>query len=199
MAAGRLSDAQAIFEAALVNAPFHSPIWLNHDLARCLLMQGDAIAARAAMARALAAHDRFRCIICGCQANGVAAEFFATLGEVSEAEPRAREAEETAVSIGHVTTRMRAARARARVAISRGAPKEAIDIAREALSVAAALPLPQPFEAALTQWVLGDAQHAAGDGQAARTAWQAAREVFAGLGAQWHLREVDALVSGVRR
>jgi tetratricopeptide (TPR) repeat protein len=195
MASGRLDDAQAIFERALANAPFHAPIWLNHDLARCLLMRGDPTAAHEAMARSLAAHSRFRCIICGCQANGVAAEFYATVGDMQEAESHARDAEETARSIGHVTTRMRIARARARIDVRRAAPEDAIAIAREALALGAELPVAQPFEAALTQWVLGDAHQAAGDRQAAHAAWSDARETFTVLGASWHLQQIEALMS----
>lgn len=76
MAAGRVEEARAIFEQALAYARFHAPIWLNHDLARCLAMLGDGDGARAAMERSQEAREHFRCLVCGCQADGVAAEFY---------------------------------------------------------------------------------------------------------------------------
>src|SRR3972149_6519882 len=101
MGRGALEEGKRIFEQALERPPFHAP-----------------------RARARAARDRFRCIICGCQANGIAAEFYATL-EDPAAEPLLEDAEATASEIGHVTTRIRARPAPGPVGPPRGGAGEA--------------------------------------------------------------------------
>jgi len=190
MGRGALEEGKRIFEQALERPPFHAPIWLNHDLGRCLLMLGEQTAARAAMARALAARDRFRCIICGCQANGIAAEFYATL-EDPAAEPLLEEAEATAAEIGHVATRIRARRARARLALQRGRANEAVEAARQALALGEALALHQPFEQGQTLLLFGEAHQAGGNRTQAVESWRRAREIFSHLGAAWHLRQTE--------
>jgi tetratricopeptide (TPR) repeat protein len=197
MAGGRLDEARAVFEDALAHATYHAAIWLNHDLARCLIMQDSVVAAREAMVRSRAARDKFRCIICGCQADGVAAEFYATIGDVDAANALLGEAEDTAHSIGHAATLIRVHRTRARVALRGGAFDAALAAAQDALAVSATLPIPQPFEAALTQWLLGEVHASAGDRSAARSAWQQARATLSRLGAGWHLRHIDAALAQV--
>ncbi|MBI3975956.1 MAG: AAA family ATPase [Armatimonadetes bacterium] len=191
MGYGRLEEARRIFEGGLTHARFHDEIWLNHDLARCLRMLGEVDAARAAMVRSLEARDRFRCIICGCQANGVASEFYAALGEEEEARPLIDQAAETATAIGHVATRIRTQRAQARLALGRGAADDAAAAARMAVEVGEALPLPQPLEQGQSWLLLGRAHAAAGEAEQARAAWEEARTRFSGLGASWHLRQVE--------
>jgi len=195
MGYGRLEEARRIFEEGLTYARFHDQIWLNHDLARCLQMLGDMEAARAAMQRSLDARDRFRCIICGCQANGVASEFYAAMGEETEALPLIEQAAETARAIGHVTTRIRTERARARLALERGAAEGATDAARTAVELGETLPLPQPLEQGQSWLLLGRAHATAGERDLARTAWGEARTRFSALGASWYLRQVEAAVT----
>ena len=191
MGRGALEEGKRIFDQALERPPFHAPIWLNHDLGRCLLMLGEQTAARAAMDRALAARDRFRCIICGCQANGVAAEFYAALGDATAAEAVLEDAEATASEIGHVTTRIRVRRARARLALQRGTVDEAVEAARQALALGEALALHQPFEQGQTLLLLGEAYQAGGDRTQVVESWRRARQIFADLGAAWHLRQTE--------
>jgi len=191
MARGHLTAARALFADALTKLRFHAPIWLNHDLARCHQMLGDEAAAGAAMARSLEARDRFRCIVCGCQANGVAAEFYAVLGDTPQAEALIQEAETAATEIGHIATRVRARRARARLLLARGQESGAVDAAQQALALSGGFPLRQPFEEAQTLLLLGMMQQAAGDGARAVESWQRARQIFADLGAIWHLRRAE--------
>ncbi len=195
MASGRLDEARAIFERGLARAQFHAPIWLNHGLAQCQWMLGDAAAARDSMERSLQARDRFRCIICGCQANGIAAEFFAALGDAGRADSLAREAESTAVEIGHVTTRIRAMRAQARLALAGGAPDRAVEIAQQAVTLGRSMPLAQPYELGQSLLVLGSVQSAAGRTDSASVSWQEARSLFERLGAAWHLRQVEEAIA----
>jgi adenylate cyclase len=198
MAAGRLEEARAIFEDALSQARFHAPIWLNHDLARCLVMLGDAPGAEAAMRRSLESSDRLRCVICGCQANGIAAEFYADRGDATEAERLAREAESVARDVGHVLTLTRVARARARLALRTGAHDLAVSLAQEAEDMGRRMPMRQPFELGQSLVVLGDACRPRGDRERAAAAWQEARALFAELGAQWHVRTVEERARSVR-
>jgi tetratricopeptide (TPR) repeat protein len=195
MASGRLDEAREIFERGLAQAQFHSPIWLNHGLAQCQWMLGDTAAARASMERSMHARDRFRCIICGCQANGVAAEFYATLGDVDRAEVLAREAEDTAVEIGHVTTHIRVLRARAQLGLLRGTPDRAVELAQQAVALGRSMPLLQPYELGQSLLVLGSVQRAAGEPDRAAASWQEARSVFGRLGAAWHLRQVEGAIA----
>ncbi len=194
MASGRLEEAREIFEKGLARPQFHAPIWLNHGLAQCQWMLGDAATARTSMERSLHARDRFRCIICGCQANGIAAEFFATLGDVDLAEALAREAEDTALEIGHVTTRIRVLRARARLAMATGAADRAVALAHQAVMLGATLPLLQPYEHGQSLMLLGSAQQAAGQADLAAASWREARSLFERLGAAWHLRQVEEVI-----
>ncbi|MBI3997474.1 MAG: AAA family ATPase [Armatimonadetes bacterium] len=198
MARGQAEEARQIFEEALVKPRFHAPIWLNHDLARCQWMLGDHVAARASMERALAARDALRCIVCGCQANGFASEFYASMGEAGPAETLGRAAEETAAAIGHITTRIRVRRTRARLALQRGEAREAVEAAQEAVGLKAQMPMPQPFEHGQSLLLLGEAHRAAGALEPASAAWEEARGVFATLGAAWHLGLVDAALSRAR-
>ncbi|MDR7420309.1 MAG: adenylate/guanylate cyclase domain-containing protein [Armatimonadota bacterium] len=190
MANGRVRDARAILEEALPHARFHAPIWLNHDYARCLAMLGDRDGATAAMARALEARDLLRCVICGCQANGIAAEFYAQHGDGARAAVLADAAEPVAVEVGHVTTQVRVHRARARVALQRLATDDALAAAEAALALGRQMPLAQPFEHAQSLVVLGDVLVQRGDADRAVAVWGEAREVFAGLGARWHEQDV---------
>ncbi len=191
MARGHLAEAQGIFDGALTKLRFHAPIWLNHDLARCHQMMGDVGTARAAMERSLEARDRFRCIVCGCQANGIAAEFYAALGETAPAAGLMEEAEAMATEIGHAATRIRVRRARARLALHRGRPDEAVEAARHALALGEALALRQPFEQAQSLLLLGEAQQAGGDRTQAVESWRRARQTLSDLGADWHLRRAE--------
>lgn len=195
MGSGRLTEAQGILDDALAKLRFHAPIWLNHDLARCLVMLGDVAAARTAMERSLVARDIFKCIVCGCQANGVAAEFYATLGEADPAERLIADAEATASEIGHVTTRIRVRRARARLALREGTAREAVEAAREAVELGEELPVVQPLEHGQSQLLLGHAHQAAGDSQRAAAAWREAHRSFSGLGAPWYLRQAEEALS----
>jgi adenylate cyclase len=192
MGAGRLPAARAILREALRYARFHSPIWLNHDLARCEWMLGEETPAREAMERSLDARDRLKCIICGCQADGIAAEFFAQIGDDERADALAGVAERTAREIGHVTTAIRAQRARARTALRRGAGEAALRAAREAAALGAGLPIVQPLEHGQSQALLAAAWQAVGDGEQAAAAWEEARQLFAGLPAPWFLRRLEA-------
>ncbi len=198
MALGHLEEAQRIFEEALAKPGLHSPIWLNHDLARCLLMLGGEPAARAAMRLSLEARDRFGCIICGCQANGVAAEFYATLGDAGPAETLALEAEATARRLGHVATLVRAQRARSRLALYRGTAQDALTMARAAIDVGASFPIAQPYESGQSLALLGHAYKAAGDRAAAVETWTAAREIFSRLGAAWHMARTEEVLQEVQ-
>lgn len=191
MGHGRLEEGRRIFEEALGQARFHDQIWLNHDLGRCQQMLGDVEAARAAMARSLEARDRFRCIICGCQADGIAGEFYAAFGEEAQAAPLIDAAAETAKAIGHVTTLIRARRARAHLALRQGQGVRAVEAVREAVALGEGLPLPQPLEQGQSWLLLGRAHAAAGEAEQARAAWEEARTRFSGLGASWHLRQVE--------
>ncbi len=190
MGRGACEEGKRIFNRALGRPLFHAPIWLNHDLGRCLLMLGEEGAARDAMARALEARDRFRCIICGCQANGIAAEFYAELADPA-AGPLSEEAEATAAEIGHVITRIRVRRARARLALPRDRAGEAVTALREALALGETLPLPQPFEQAQTLLLLGRAWEAAADRLQAVESWERARLLFHDIGAAWHLLHAE--------
>jgi len=194
MAQGRLEEARRIFEQALAGATFHAPIWLNHDYGRCLLMQGEEAAARAALQRSLEARERLGCIVCGCQADGVAAEFYASLGDAAAAERSLEAAAAAAEEIGHVATRMRVGRARAHLALRRGGPEEAVAALRATLALGETLPLPQPYERAQTLVLLGRVLEVAGDRPRAVDAWGEARQTFQDLGAAWHLAEVHAVL-----
>jgi tetratricopeptide (TPR) repeat protein len=198
MASGRLQEACAIFEEALPHARFHAPIWLNHDLARCLAMLGDRAGAAAAMERSLAAGDRLRCVICGCQANGIAAEFFAHDGDEARAEALAQAAEAVATEVGHMTTQIRVHRARARLALRRAATGEATAAAETAVTLGRRMPLLQPFEHGQSLTVLADAIMQQGDATGAAGLWQEARAIFAGLGARWHEQEIDRRTEAAR-
>ncbi len=191
MGYGRIDEARRIFEGGLAHARFHDLIWLNHDLGRCHQMRGDLAAAEGAMAEAQAARDRFRCIVCGCQADGVTAEFYAAVGDGAQAALLMARAAETAEEIGHVATLIRVRRAKARVALARGAVGEAVEAAHGAVALGEGLPLPQVLEQGQSLLLLGQAQAAAGDGDAARTSWEEARNRFSALGASWFLRQVE--------
>ena len=195
MARGRLDGAKQIFQDGLAKVRFHAPIWLNHDLARCHLMLGDVEEARAAMERSLLARDKIRCIICGCQANGIAAEFYAALGDADRAVSLMGEAEATAREIGHGMTLIRTLRTRARLALRAGTVQEAVETARDAVALAAQMPLPQPFEHGQSLLLLGDAYHAAGEHDRAVASWQEARQSFTRLGASWYLGKVEEALS----
>jgi hypothetical protein len=147
------------------------------------------------MERSLEARDRFRCIICGCQANGIAAEFFAMLGEPGRVDVLAREAEATAREIGHVTTLVRVLRARSRVALQSGLIDQALDAARQAVALGEGLPKPQPYEQAQSLFALGMAQQAVGQAGLAASSWQDARVLFARLGASWNQRKVEEVIA----
>ena len=192
MARGRLEEARRIFEDGLARIRFHAPIWLNHDLARCQWMLGDPEAARVSMMRSLEARDRIRCVICGCQANGIAAEFYAVLGDADLAEALARQAQATAEEIGHTPTLVRVHRTRARMEALRERPEQAIGAAWEALRLGEGLPMAHPFERAQTLWVLGDAYKVARQPDQAIASWQDARRLFASLDAAWHLDQLEA-------
>lgn len=195
MGRGRLQEARQILEEGLTGAPFHAPIWLNHDLARCQLMLGDVELAREFMERALIARDKIQCIICGCQANGIAAEFFAALGDADRAEPLARQAEDAALGIGHVTTRIRVMRARARLALAAGRPGHAVEVAQQAVTLGTNLPLLQPYELGQSLLMLGTAQRVAGQADQAAASLREARTLFARLGAAWHLQQVEEAIA----
>ena len=195
MARGRLDEARATFERGLARVRFHAPIWLNHGLAWCQWMMGDEAAAVASMERSLEASSRIRCVICGCQAHGFAAEFFATLGDAGRAEPLARQAEDTAREIGHVTTQIRVLRARARLALAAGTPERAVEVGQQAVTLGANLPLPQPYELGQSLLMLGTAQQAAGQADHAAASWREARSLFERLGAAWHLRQVEEAIA----
>jgi ATP/maltotriose-dependent transcriptional regulator MalT len=196
MGYGRLEEARRTFEEGLAHARFHDQIWLNHDLARCLQMLGDLEAAREAMRRSLEARDRFGCIICGCQANGVAAEFYAALGEEAAAGPLIEQGAETATAIGHMATRIRTQRARARLAIERRSTGQALEAGRSAVELGESLPLPQPLEQGRSWLVLGRAHAAAGENDLAGSAWEEARRRFSMLGASWYVRQVEETSRG---
>ncbi len=193
MARGRLEEAKQIFQDGVARLGFHAPIFLNHDLARCLLMLGQIETAKEAMQASVAARDRLKCIICGCQANGIAAEFWAALAEHERARELAAQAEETAARIGHVATLIRANRARARVALREGNAKVAISAAEAAVKHGLDLPLRQPYEHAQSLVVLGQARFASSETARAADIWVEAREIFDRLGAQWHVHEVEAM------
>ncbi len=195
MGRGRLDEARQIFEDGLAKVRFHAPIWLNHDLARCHLLLGNVNEARAAMEQSLLARDRIRCIICGCQANGIAAEFYASLGDVQRAASLIAEAEPTAREIGHRMTLIRGQRARARLALQAAEPQNAVGPAREGVELFAQMPLSQPFEHGQSLLLLGDAYMAARDQAHAIAVWQEARGLFSRLGASWHLQRVEDALS----
>jgi len=195
MAQGKLEEAKAIFQDGIARIGFHAPIWLNHDLARCLLMLGQVEAAKEAMRASIAARDRWKCIICGCQANGIIAEFWAALAERERAKESAAQAEETATRIGHIATLVRVNRARAGVALREGNPVGAVAAAEAAVKHNLSLPLHQPFEYAQSLVVLGQARFAAGEAARAVESWVEAREIFNRLGARWHLHELEAVVA----
>jgi class 3 adenylate cyclase/tetratricopeptide (TPR) repeat protein len=190
MGRGLLDQARQILEEALRHARFHQPIWLNHDLARCLWMDGDLDGAREAMTRALEARDRLNCIICGCQAAGVAAEFYATTGDTARAQALSAQAQEVATRIGHIATQVRLRRAEAHLAMAAGDAARAVYDAQAALDLGARLPIPQPFEQAQSLVVLGSALRPA-DPNRALGVLHEAREVFDGLGASWHSAQVE--------
>ncbi len=194
MARGRLDEAKDIFQDGLANVGFHAPIFLNHDLARCLLMLGHIEAAKEAMSASLAARDRLKCIICGCQANGIAAEFCAAVAEHEQARELAAQAEETAAKIGHVATLVRANRARARVALREGNAAVAMSAAEAAVERGLGLPLRQPYEHAQSLVVLGQACFASGEAVRAAEGWAEARKIFERQGALWHLHELEGMV-----
>ncbi len=191
----RLEEARQIFEHALSRAAFHAPIWLNHDLARTHLMLGNIAEALVVMKQSLAARDKFRCIICGCQASGVAAEFYATLGEAEQARTLIHDAEETAGRIGHIATAIRVRRAQAQLALREGSPREAVKAVRDALALGEQMPLPQPCEHGQTLLLLGDAYQAAGEHDRPIAFWQEARCLFSRLGALWHLKQAEEALS----
>ena len=192
MGAGRLQEARAILLDALRYARFHAPIWLNHDLARCEWMLGELPRAREAMARALEARDRLKCIICGCQADGIAAEFYARLGEADRAGPLIVAAWRTAREIGHVATAIRARRAAAWVALRTGATDEVLVAAQEAVALGAGLPMRQPLEHGQSQALLAEVWQVAGDAVRAAAARAEAHRMFAGLPAPWFLERLEA-------
>lgn len=199
MGAGRLDEARQIFEEALPHARSHAPIWLNHDLAQCLHRLGDTDAARLAMERSIEASTRWRCIICGCQADGVTAEFYASLGEADRAREHADRGESVATDIGHIATRIRVRRARARLAMDAGDANRAVQAADEAVTLGAQLPLIQPLEHAQSLIVLATAQWRAGEHSEALSALQDARGLLERLGAAWHLEQVDTLARKIPR
>ncbi len=195
MARGRLEEARDIFQDGLARIGFHAPIWLNHDLARCLLMLGQIEAAKEALLASFAARDRIKCIICGCQANGITAEVCAALAEHEQARELAAQAEETAAKIGHVATLVRANRVRARVALRESNAAVAISAAEAAVEQGLRLPMRQPYEHAQSLVVLGQACFAFGEATRAAEVWAEARTIFERLGALWHLHEVDGMVA----
>ncbi|MBI4279934.1 MAG: AAA family ATPase [Armatimonadetes bacterium] len=195
MVRGRLDEAREIFEDALGKVPFHAPIWLNHDLARCHLMRNDLAAAHAAMERSLGFAEKFRCIVCGNQAHGVAAEFYAALGEGERAAPLAEDAETTAREIGHLTTLIRVQRARSHLALHAGRVADAVLAAHAAVEMGRQRPLPQPFEDGQSWWLLGSAQRAAGEHEGSVASWREAARRFEALGAAWHVRQVTEALS----
>jgi len=195
MARGKLEEAKEAFQDGVARLGFHAPIWLNHDLARCLLMLGQIDAAKEAMQASITARDRIKCILCSCQANGIMAEFWATLAENERAWESAAQAEETAARIGHLTTLIRVNRARARMAIREDNAAVAISAADAAVKHGLALPMRQPCEHAQSLVVLGQAHFTAGETARARDIWVEAREIFDRLGARWHLHEVEAMVA----
>ncbi|MDR7537116.1 MAG: adenylate/guanylate cyclase domain-containing protein [Armatimonadota bacterium] len=198
LARGQLEEARAIFAQALVKPRFHAPIWLNHDLAVAHLRLGDLDAARDAMARALEARDRLRCIVCGCQANGIAAEFFAAIGQTDAATAAARLAAEGAARLRHVVTRVRVDRAQARLALRAGDAASARAAADAALARLAALAVPRPYEVAQAQAVLGEAMLAAGQRDDALAVWEIARTAFDRLGAAWDSQHARRRMEEVR-
>jgi class 3 adenylate cyclase/tetratricopeptide (TPR) repeat protein len=197
MGAGRLDEARQIFQDALPTARFHAPIWLNHDLALCLQRLGDADAALAAMTRSLEARDHWRCITCGCQADGVAAEFYAIAGDANRAREHAERAEGVAKDIGHLATLVRAWRARARLATDAGDADGAVTAAAEAVTLGSHMPLLQPLEHAQSLTVMAAARRLSGDTSGAATALRDARALLEALGAVWHLEQVDRLAQQV--
>ncbi|MCL6554328.1 MAG: AAA family ATPase, partial [Firmicutes bacterium] len=197
MAAGRLEEGRGIFEQALAHARFHAPIWLNHDLARCLTMLGDADGARAAMERSQEARERLGCVICGCQADGVAAEFYAAVGDDEREQGLATSADAAAADIGHVVTRIRVRRARARLALRAAAGSAAMAAAAEAVELGRRMPLLQPLEHAQSLMVLAEACRLRGDRGGVAAVLQDARSLLAELGARWHLVAVDAMLAAV--
>lgn len=198
MGAGRLDEAKQIFQEALPHARFHAPIWLNHDLAQSLYRLGDLDAAKEAMDQSIQARDRWKCIICGCQADGVAAEFYAGVGDAARARDHAERAEAVAKDIGHAATRIRTHRAWARLAIDGGEADRALAAARAAVTLGTEMPLLQPLEHAQSLMVLAAAHRLAGDHDGAMSALAEARGLLEGLGAVWHLEQVGRLMDEVR-
>jgi class 3 adenylate cyclase len=197
MGAGRLDEAKQIFQDALPTAKFHAPIWLNHDLALCLHRLGDVDAAHAAMTRSIEARDRWRCITCGCQADGVAAEFYAIVGDVNRAREHVERAESAGKDIGHLATLVRASRARARLAMGAGDAGRAVSAADEAVMLGSQMPLLQPLEHAQSLMTMAAARRLLGDTGGAATALRDARALAEALGAAWHLEQVDRLAQRI--
>ena len=78
------------------------------------------------------------------------------------------------------------------VRVAAGEPEEALPLLGQALEKWHALDV--PYEAARVHVLLGQASHALGDEEGARAEWAAARETFAGLGAQPDLKRLDGLI-----
>lgn len=97
-------------------------------------------------------------------------------------------------SIGTVYLHAHADRAEARLLIGTDAPEPALPLLRLSWSVWRRLEA--PYEAAITRVLMGRANRAAGDEEAAQLEFDAARTVLTGLGAIGDLDRLERLATG---
>ncbi|MDR7544601.1 MAG: hypothetical protein QN120_10200 [Armatimonadota bacterium] len=103
----------------------------------------------------------------------------------------------TAADIGHVVTRIRVRRARARLALRAAAGGDAVAAAEEAVGLGQQMPLLQPLEHGQSLIVLAEACGLRGDRHRAAAVLRNARAILAELGARWYLGAVDTMLQTV--
>jgi DNA-binding CsgD family transcriptional regulator len=158
-------------------------------LALLRLAQGQPDAARASIRSALAAAARDRLArVRHCVAQVAIA---IDTGDLDAARAASDELAEAAQLFRTSGIEAAATQARGEVLAAEGHPAEALPALREA--VARWQALDAPYEAARVRVVLGRAYRAVGDVDTARREFDAAREVFARLGATLDLRILDSL------
>lgn len=158
-------------------------------LALLRLAEGQVAQADAAIRRTLAETDdptmRSRLLPAAVEVLVAAGDLDAALAACSELERAA--ADYRSLMLDAATTYSRGV-----VQLAAGEPGDALPSLRQAMEKWRALDV--PYEAARVQVLIGQASHALGDEEGARSEWEAARETFTGLGAQPDVARVDGLI-----
>ncbi|MBT2517695.1 response regulator transcription factor [Streptomyces sp. ISL-90] len=186
---GRRAEAEAAYRRAAELGREVQP-----GLALLRRDEGRMSAARAGIARALEASPlpRARAELLAAQV-----ELEAEHGDWDVAARAAAELRETADALGTPFLEAQADRAEARLLIGTDAGEPALPLLRSSWS--AWRRLEAPYEAAITRVLMGRANHAAGDEEAAQLEFDAARTVLTGLGAVADLDRLERLAAGHAR